>query len=87
MQTVRRWLRLRRLSAAVRAAFDHAEITTGAAEAIARLRAEHQRALERTLRPGQRITLAATRQIARQGTTEAAVTRDAALFGERRTPW
>jgi ParB family chromosome partitioning protein len=48
-QTIRRRLKLRRLSPTLRAAFDQGEITTTAAEAAARLTPDQQAQLEQTL--------------------------------------
>ena len=57
MQTVRRRLRLRSLSAGLRAAFDEARITASVAEAAARLPDDKQAELERRLEEEERLTL------------------------------
>ena len=86
-QTIRRRLRLRRLSPALRAAFEQGEITTSVAEAAARLTAEQQAQLEHTLADGGQVTLAAVREIARARTSEAALTLPDELFAEPTTSW
>jgi hypothetical protein len=64
VQTVRRRLRLRTLTAGLRAAFDEGWITSGIAEAAARLSDEQQTRLERELEEEGRLTLAGSRELA-----------------------
>jgi ParB-like chromosome segregation protein Spo0J len=87
VQTVRRRLRLRNLTPALRAAFDRGKIPVSVAEAAARLTAEQQANLERLLADGQRATLAIVREIARERTVTAAGALPAGLFEDRQTPW
>jgi ParB-like chromosome segregation protein Spo0J len=65
VQTVRRRLRLRNLTPALRAAFDRGKITVSVAEAAARLSVDQQSVLEQPLENGERLTLAAVRQLTR----------------------
>jgi transposase IS66-like protein/transposase IS66 family protein len=58
VQTVRRRLRLRSLTPALRAAFDEGRITAGAAEAAARLPDAHEKALEAQVEAGRRLSVA-----------------------------
>jgi ParB-like chromosome segregation protein Spo0J len=86
-QTIRRRLRLRRLSPALRASFEQGEITTSVAEAAARLSPEQQAQLEHALADGGQVTLAAVRKVARARTSEAALTLPDELFTEPTTSW
>jgi ParB-like chromosome segregation protein Spo0J len=87
LQTVRRRLRLRALTPALRAAFDGGEITAGAAEAAARLPEAHQQALERQLEEAGRLTLADVRHIAREQTTAATTELPEGLFEQHEVAW
>lgn len=86
-QTIRRRLKLRRLSPTLRAAFEQGEITTTAAEAAARLTADQQAQLERTLADTGRLTVDAVRATARARTSQAALELPDALFAAEATPW
>jgi ParB-like chromosome segregation protein Spo0J len=87
LQTVRRRLRLRALTPALRAAFDGGAITAGAAEAAARLSEAHQKALERQLEEAGRLTLADVRQVAREQTTAATTDLPEGLFEQHAVAW
>jgi ParB-like chromosome segregation protein Spo0J len=86
-QTIRRRLKLRRLSPTLRAAFEHGEITAAVAEAAARLSEGQQAQLEQTLADSGLLTLAAVREIARERTSQAALDLPDGLFAEHATPW
>lgn len=87
VQTVRRRLRLRSLSGELRRALDHGEITATIAEAAARLSAGQQAELERRLAAGERLTLAAIREVAREQVHAATAELPDALFAERDGAW
>jgi hypothetical protein len=87
IQTVRRRLRLRKLIPALRAAFDRGAISITVAEAGARLAAEPQARLGAMLAGGERLTLHAVREVARERTAIATEELPASLFGDRDTPW
>jgi ParB-like chromosome segregation protein Spo0J len=86
-QTVQRRLRLRRLNVALRASFERGELGATIAEAAARLSSEQQEQLEQMLAAGERVTLAAVKEIARERTRQAAVALDAGLFSDRSPSW
>jgi ParB-like chromosome segregation protein Spo0J len=86
-QTVRRRLRLRRLVPALRTAFDRGEITTGVAEAAARLAERQQSALAQRLLDGERLTAPAVREVTRTQTRVAVDALPGGLFGEQTTQW
>jgi ParB-like chromosome segregation protein Spo0J len=86
-QTIRRRLKLRRLSPALRAAFERGAITGSVAEAAARLSAQQQADLEQALHGGRRVTLGAVRDLARARTSEASLELPGGLFTESTTPW
>lgn len=87
VQTVRRWLRLRSLTAGLRAAFDEARITASVAEAAARLPGEKQAELERRLEEEGRLTLAEIHEVARQQTGAATAALPSELFTDRESAW
>jgi putative intracellular protease/amidase len=87
LQTVRRRLRLRTLTPALRAAFAEGQITTSVAEAAARLPEARQQALERQLETGSRVSLAAVREAAREQTAAATAELPGAVFEEREVAW
>ena len=64
IQTVQRRLRLQRLVAPLRRAFDRGEITVTVAEACARLAGEQQHQLAEQLAAGARLTIATVRDVA-----------------------
>lgn len=87
VQTVRRRLRLRSLTPALRAAFDEGKITASAAEAAARLHEAQQKVLEKQLDAVNRLTGANVRDVTRERT--AAVTSELpdGLFEEPEVAW
>jgi len=87
VQTVRRRLRLRNLTPALRSAFDRGAITVSVAEAAARLTGEQQADLAQALGRAERLTLATVRAIARERATAAVGRLPAGLFDDRETPW
>lgn len=87
VQTVRRRLKLRRLSARLRAAFENGEMTASAAEAAARISAEQQQELERVADAGERVTLPMVKDASRGRSDAVAAELGAELFAERQTPW
>lgn len=87
VQTVRRRLRLRSLSAGLRAAFDEARITASVAEAAARLPEQKQAELERRLEEEGRLTLADAREVARQQAGAATADLPGGLFTDREIAW
>jgi hypothetical protein len=87
VQTVRRWLRLRNLIPALRAAFDLGEMSVSIAEAAARLTAEQQAGLDKLLAAGQRLTLATIREIVRERTETATAQLPDGLFADHKAPW
>jgi hypothetical protein len=87
VQTVRRRLRLRSLTAGLRTAFDKARITASVAEAAARLPEEKQAELERRLDEEGRLTLAHARDVAREQTGAATADLPGELFADREIAW
>ncbi|MGO9882227.1 MAG: hypothetical protein ACLP4R_29910 [Solirubrobacteraceae bacterium] len=87
VQTVRRRLRLRSLTPALRAAFDEGKITASLAEAAARLPAACQQKLEGQLEAGSRLSAADVREIARHGTADATGELPDELFVEADVVW
>jgi ParB-like chromosome segregation protein Spo0J len=87
VQTVRRRLRLRSLTPALRAAFDEGTITASLAEAAARLPDACQRELEGQLDAGSRLSIADVRDTARGKTAAATCELPGGLFGEPEVVW
>jgi ParB family transcriptional regulator, chromosome partitioning protein len=87
VQTVRRRLRLRSLTPALRAAFDEGKITASLAEAAARLPDACQQELERQLEAGRRLSAADVRDAARGRTAEATGELPGGLFAESEVVW
>ena len=87
LQTVRRRLRLRSLTPALRVAFDEGKITASVAEAAARLPEAHQIALEPELDAGSRLTVAVVRAVTRERRDAASSELPPGLFEERASAW
>lgn len=87
VQSVRRRLRLRSLTARLRTAFDEGRITAGIAETAARLSEEQQTGLERQLEEEGRLTLADVRELAHEQTTAATAALPEQLFGDHDLAW
>jgi ParB/Sulfiredoxin domain len=87
VQTVRRRLRLRSLTPALRAAFDGGKITASVAEAAARLPEAHQTALEPQLEAGSRLTVSTLRGVSRERTAAATSELPDGLFEEQEVTW
>ena len=87
VQTVRRRLRLRSLTPALRAAFDKGKITASLAEAAARLSEAHQTTLEQQLESDNRLSLADVREVARDRTAGATGELPGGLFIEPEIAW
>jgi ParB-like chromosome segregation protein Spo0J len=87
VQTVRRRLRLRSLTPALRAAFDEGKITASLAEAAARLPEACQHELEGQLEAGSRLSAADVRDVARNHTAAAADELPGGLFVEPVAVW
>jgi ParB-like chromosome segregation protein Spo0J len=87
VQTVRRRLRLRSLTPALRAAFDGGKITASLAEAAARLPDACQRELGGQLETGSRLSAADVRDVARGRTAAATGELPGGLFGESEIAW
>ena len=87
VQTIRRRLRLRSLTPALRAAFDDGAITASVAEAAARLPNAQQRALEKHLQAGNRPSVADVRNLARDRTAAATSELPGAMFEEPKVGW
>jgi hypothetical protein len=86
VQTARRRMRLRSLTAGLRAAFDEGRITVGVAERAARLPRAQQTCLERQLDEATRLTLADVRAVARSETNAARAALPGELFTDHDTP-
>ncbi|MGN6170479.1 MAG: ParB/RepB/Spo0J family partition protein [Solirubrobacteraceae bacterium] len=87
IQTVRRRLRLRSLTPALRAAFNDGRITASVAEAAARLPEPEQKELADELAQQGRLTLASVRHVARERSVEARAELPDELFADRELPW
>jgi hypothetical protein len=87
IQTVRRRLRLRSLTPALRVAFDQGRITASVAEAAARLPEPEQKELADELAQHGRLTLPSVRQVARERSVEAKAELPDELFADREIPW
>jgi ParB-like chromosome segregation protein Spo0J len=87
LQTVRRRLRLRTLTPALRAAFEAGQITASVAEAAARLPEARQQALEQKLETAGRLNLTDVREAAREQTAAATAELPGAVFEEREVAW
>lgn len=87
VQTVRRRLRLRSLSAGLRRAFDEGKLTANVAEASARLPSAQQERLERQLENGVRLTLAEVRDVAREQASAATDDLPNGLFADHDVGW
>jgi hypothetical protein len=87
VQTVRRRLRLRSLTPALRAAFDGGKITASVAEAAARLPEANQTALEPQLEAGSRLTVTTLRGVSRERTAAATSELPDGLFEEQEITW
>jgi len=87
VQTVRRRLRLRSLTPALRAAFDGGTITASLAEAAARLPDACQRELGAQLEGGNRLSVADVRDVARNRTAAATGELPGGLFAEAEVAW
>jgi ParB-like chromosome segregation protein Spo0J len=87
VQTVRRRLRLRSLTAGLRAAFDEARITPGVAEKAARLSDQQQARLEQRLDEAGMLTLTDVRDAARTQTGAASAALPDELFSDHDVPW
>lgn len=87
VQTVRRRLRLRSLTAGLRQAFDEARLPASVAEAAARLPHAQQEQLERQLEQGARLTLAAVGNAAREQTSAATNDLPEGLFEDHDVAW
>jgi ParB-like chromosome segregation protein Spo0J len=87
LQTVRRRLRLRTLTPALRAAFEAGQITASVAEAAARLPVARQQALEPQLGTGGRLSLTDVREAAREQTAAATAELPGAVFEDREVAW
>jgi hypothetical protein len=86
VQTIRRRLRLRSLTPALRAAFDQGRITAQVAEAAARLPEREQQMLAAQLVERDRLTLSAVSEVARQRSNEAKADLPRELFSAARFP-
>ena len=86
-QTVRRRLRLRALSPALRTMFDVGTVSATIAEAASKLSTEQQQTLERLLDDGEHVTLDTVREIARERTTQAATDLPDGLFTNTEGAW
>jgi ParB-like chromosome segregation protein Spo0J len=87
IQTIQRRLRLRNLIPVLREAFDHGKLAATVAEAAARLAPEHQAKLAQALEDGERVTLAAVRELTRAARVQVADGLPDHLFSARATPW
>lgn len=87
VQTVRRRLRLRSLTPALRAAFDEGKITASLAEAAARLPDVCQQTLEGQLKAGRRLSAADVRDVARGRNAAATGELPGGLFAESEVVW
>jgi ParB-like chromosome segregation protein Spo0J len=87
VQTVRRRLRLRSLTPALRAAFDEGKITASLAEAAARLPDACQRELGGQLEAGSRLSIADVRDVTRDRTAAATGELPGGLFAEPEIAW
>jgi hypothetical protein len=87
IQTVRRRLRLRSLTPALRDAFDDGTITASVAEAAARLPEPEQQMLAVQLAERGRLTLPDVSAVARQRSDEAKAALPNELFSDRELPW
>jgi ParB family chromosome partitioning protein len=87
IQTVRRRVRLRSLTPALRLAFNAGAINVSVAEAAARLPEEKQATLERQLDQTSRLTLTDVRDVARKQITRATAALPGELFVEREPDW
>ncbi|HET6870146.1 MAG TPA: hypothetical protein VFH80_29810, partial [Solirubrobacteraceae bacterium] len=87
VQTVRRRLRLRSLTPALRAAFDEGKITASLAEAAARLPDACQHELEGQLEAGLRLSVADVRDVARGRSAAATGELPGGLFAEPEVVW
>ena len=87
VQTVRRRLRLRSLTPALRAAFDQGRITVSLAEAAAPLTEPEQQELADELAQQGRLTLRSVRRVARERGVEAKAELPDELFADREIPW
>jgi ParB-like chromosome segregation protein Spo0J len=87
VQTVRRRLRLRSLTPALRAAFDDGRLTASVAEATARLPEPEQDALADQLAEKGRLTLPDVSDLARRRIDEAKAELSGELFLDRGAPW
>jgi ParB-like chromosome segregation protein Spo0J len=87
VQTVRRRLRLRSLTPALRAAFDEGKIAASLAEAAARLPDVCQQELEGQLEAGNRLSAADVHDVARGRTAAATGELPSGLFAESEVVW
>jgi hypothetical protein len=87
LQTVRRRLRLRSLTPALRAAFDERRISASVAEAAARLPEAQQKALEPQLEAAGRLSLSDVRHVAREHKSTATSEMRGGLFEEQSVAW
>jgi ParB family chromosome partitioning protein len=87
LQTVRRRLRLRSLTPALRARFDDGRITASIAEAAARLPEPEQQLLAAQFAERGRLTLRDVSEVARQRSDEAKAALPGELFSGREVPW
>jgi ParB-like chromosome segregation protein Spo0J len=87
VQTVRRRLRLRSLTPALRAAFAEGTITASLAEAAARLPEACQQELEGQLEAGRRLSAGDVRDVARGRTAAATGELPGGLFAESEVVW
>jgi ParB-like chromosome segregation protein Spo0J len=87
VQTVRRRLRIRSLTAGLRAAFEEGRITAGVAEKAARLSDQQQARLEQHLEQAGRLTLAHVRDAARAQASAASALLPDELFTDHHVPW
>jgi len=87
VQTVRRRLRLRSLTPALRAAFAEGKVTASLAEAAARLPQACQQQLEGQLEGGSRLSIADVREVARDRIADATGELPGGLFIEPEVAW
>ena len=87
VQTVRRRLRLRSLTPALRDAFDDGRITASVAEAAARLPEREQQELADAARTNRAADPSDVRDVARERSAEAKAELPGELFCDRELPW
>ena len=87
VQTIRRRLRLRSLTSALRAALDQGRVTASVAEIAARLPEREQKELADELAQQGRLALPSVRHAVRKRSVEAKAELPDELFADREIPW